>query len=64
MHHISIDRVCSIKRVMSTNNFILKKLNDKIILLTINDKELKKISLQSLVEDKDKEFNFTDSLHI
>jgi hypothetical protein len=65
MHRISIDRVCSIKRVLSTNNYILKNQNDKIILLTINDLELKSFTLQRLLEDKDEvHANLSDSLQV
>jgi hypothetical protein len=64
MHRFSFIEVCSIKRVMSTNNYILKKQNDKISLLTINDLELKKFTLQRLLEDKDDYGNLTDSLQV
>jgi hypothetical protein len=65
MHRFSFVRVCSIKRVMSTNNYILKNKNDEIILLTINDLELKSFTLQRLLEDKDDDHgNLTESLQV
>ena len=65
MLRISFVGVCSIKRVMSTNNYILKNINDKISLLTINDLELKSFTLQHLLEDKDDGCdNLTDSLQV
>jgi hypothetical protein len=53
MYHINIDKVDSIKRVMSTDNYILKKRNDGLELLIINDCESKKFTLQHLLNVKD-----------
>jgi hypothetical protein len=41
MYHISDVKLDSIKRVMSTDNYILKTLYDGLKLLTLNDLESK-----------------------
>ena len=49
---------------MSTDNYILKTCNDGLKLLTLNDLESKQFTLQDLLEVKDNDGNYTDSLHI
>ena len=48
---------------MSTDNYILKIANDGVKLLTINDLESKKFTVQHLLDVKD-DGNFTDSLQV
>ena len=63
MCQISDGPVDSMKRVMTTDNYILKKRNEGLKLLTINDSESKQFTLQHLLDVKGDE-NFTDCLQV
>ena len=63
MFQISDGPIDSIKRVISTDNYILRKRNDGLKLLTINDLESKKFTVEHLLDVKDF-YNFTDSLQV
>jgi hypothetical protein len=64
MCQIRVDQVCSIKRVMTTDKFILRTKQKGLKLLTINDLESKKIiNVQHLLDVKDAS-NFNDSLQV
>jgi hypothetical protein len=60
MYKISHDSLVSIKRVMNTDNYILRTFKNGLKLLTINNLEF---TLQDLLEVKD-EGNRPDSLHV
>jgi hypothetical protein len=57
------DTVFSIKRVLTTNNYIIKTEKDGVKVVTINDLESLQFSVQYLLEVRD-EGNFTDSLQL
>ena len=61
MYQISDDRVYSIKRVMSSDNYILKRHNG-LKVLTINNLKQKQFTIKQLLEFKDDYANYTDSL--
>ena len=63
MYVISNDGLDSMKRVMSTDHFILKTSSTGLKLLTLNDLESKKFTIQDLLEVKDGS-NYTDSLNV
>jgi hypothetical protein len=63
MNHISDDSLDSIKRVMSTNNFIIKT-NCGLKLLTIIDLESKKFTIQHLLDYKNDSGDSSDGLHV
>jgi hypothetical protein len=63
MYNLNVYPVDSIKRVMSTDNYILRKRNDGLKLLTINDLESKKFAVQDFL-DYNCDGNFTDSLQV
>ena len=57
------DSVFSIKRVLTTNNYIIKTENDGVKVVTINDLESLKFSVQHLLEAREL-FNYSDSLQL
>jgi alpha-mannosidase len=63
MYKISHDHLDSIKRVMNTDNYILRTTNNGLKLLIINNLELKKFTLTDLLEVKDEE-NYAESLQV
>ena len=63
MCQISDGPIDSIKRVMNSDNYILKKRNDGLKLLSINDLESKQFTVQHLLDVKD-DGNYTDSLQV
>lgn len=63
MYLISEDRLYSIKRVLSTEYFILKTDNNGLKLLTVNDLGSNQFTIQDFLEAKD-EGNYTDSLQV
>jgi hypothetical protein len=63
MCQISDGPVDSIKRVMSNENYILKKRKEGLKLLTINDLKSKEFSVKHLLDVKGFD-NFTDSLQV
>ena len=63
MYIISNDGLDSIKRVMSTNYYIIKTSSKGLMLLTLNDLESKQFTIQDLLEVKDGS-NYTDSLNV
>jgi hypothetical protein len=60
---ISKDEALSIKRVLTTNSFIVKTGEGGVKILTIEDLETKKFSLKLLLEAKDP-WNSTESLNL
>jgi hypothetical protein len=56
------DRVCSIKRVITTNNYLIKT-DEGVKVVTINDLMSGKFSVQHLLDAKDGS-NLTDSLQL
>ena len=63
MCQISDGPIDSMKRVMNTDNYILKKRNDGLKLLTINDLKSKQFTVQHLFDVKG-DVNYTDSLQV
>lgn len=63
MCQISIERGISIKRVMSTDYYILKTVYNGLQLLKFNDLEQEIISFQHLLDVED-EINFNDSFQV
>ena len=59
----SKDEALSIKRVLTTNSFIVKTGEGGVKILTIEDLETKKFSLKLLLEAKDP-WNSTESLNL
>ena len=65
MCEIIDEQIDSIKRVMNTDNYILKTRCNGLKLLTISDLELKKFTVQDLLEVKfDDYYNNTDTLQV
>ena len=64
MYHFSEDDVVSIKRVMSTDNYILKRNYDGVKLLTINDLEQKNFTVQHMLDVKDYYASLTDCIQV
>ena len=64
MCQISVDPLSSIKRVINTNNYILKTKKNGLKLLTIRDLELKKITIQHLLDVIENGSFFTESLQV
>lgn len=60
---ISKDEAFSIKRVLTTNSFLIKTGEGGVKVLTIDDLKSKKFSLKLLLEAKDP-WNSTESLHL
>ena len=58
MYHFGEDDVFSIKRVMSTDNYILKKYKGGVKLLTINDFEQNKFTLQHMLDVQDNQYGW------
>ena len=67
---VSDDKVCQIKRVMDTNDYIIKSRTEEgkregVKLLTIKmDSEEEKFTIRNLPEAKAEWSNFTDSLQV
>ena len=55
--------VCSIKRVMTTNSYIIKTMKE-VKLLSIDDLTSQHYSLKVLVKANDVSWSFTDSLQV
>jgi hypothetical protein len=65
LFRICQDGVFSIKRVITSNNYIIKTENQGVKVLTIDDLRLKQFSLKFLLEAKeDYEWNLSDSLQL
>ena len=65
MCEIIDERLDSIKRVMNTDNYILKTRRNGLKLLTISDLESKQFIVQDLIEVKfDDYYNNTDTLQV
>jgi hypothetical protein len=60
----SDDRLFSIKRVLTTNNYIIKTDNSGVKVVTINDLESLKFSVQHLLEAREWYWNYSDSLQL
>jgi hypothetical protein len=60
----SDDRVFSIKRVLTTNNYIIKTEKDGVKVLTINDLESFKFSVQHLLDAIELSGNLSYSLQV
>ena len=56
-------RVFSIKRVITTNNYLIKT-NEGVKVVTINDLMQLKFSVQHLLDAKEDSWNYTDSLQL
>jgi hypothetical protein len=56
--------VCSIKRVITTNNYLIKTYNEGVKVVTINDLMPLKFSVQHLLDAKEEYANLTDSLQL
>ena len=56
--------VLSIKRVITTNNYIIKTRDEGVKVVTINDLKSKEFSLKHLLDAKEIMFNLTDSLQL
>jgi hypothetical protein len=57
-------KVFSIKRVITTNNYIIKTRDEGVKVVTINDLKSKEFSLKHLLDAKESDWNFTDSLQL
>lgn len=62
LHKICYGTVLSIKRVLTTNNYIIKTRNDIVKLVTISGLESLEFSVQNLLEAKEWMGNITDSI--
>ena len=56
--------VCSIKRVVTANCFIIKREKQGVYVLTIDDLNTKHFSLKLLLEAEEDSWNLTDSLQL
>jgi hypothetical protein len=56
--------VCSIKRVITTNNYLIKTYKEGVKVVTINDLMPLKFSVQHLLDAKEDGWNLTDSLQL
>jgi hypothetical protein len=56
--------VCSIKRVITTNNYLIKTEDEGVKVVTINDLMPLKFSVQHLLDAKEYYQNLTDSLQL
>ena len=63
LFQISNDAALSIKRVMTSNKYIVKTWREGVKVLTINDLKSNSFSLQHSLDNKDG-LNYTDSLSI
>ena len=68
---VSDDKVCQIKRVMDTNDFIIKSKTEegktegvKLLTIKMDSEQQEKFSLRNLPEAKAEWSNFTDSLQV
>ena len=68
---VSDDKVCQIKRVMDTNDFIIKSRTEegktegvKLLTIKMDSEQQEKFSLRNLPEAKAEWSNFTDSLQL
>jgi hypothetical protein len=58
------DGVYSIKRVITTNNYLIKTYIAGVMVVTINDLKSNKFSLKHLLDAKESSGNFTGSLQL
>jgi hypothetical protein len=56
--------VCSIKRVITTNNYLIKTYKEGVKVFTINDLKSKQFSLKHLLDAKEYIYNYSDSLQL
>ena len=68
---VSDDKVCQIKRVMDTNDYIIKSRTEegktegvKLLTIKMDSEQQEKFSLRNLPEAKAEWSNFTDSLQV
>ena len=64
MYHFGEGNVLSIKRVMNTDNYILKRHTHGVKLLTINDLEQKKFTVQHMLDVEDNSIASTDCIQV
>ena len=64
LFRISQDKVFSIKRVMTANTFIIKTKLDGVKVLDIDDLKSQHFSLKVILEAKENNWNYTESLQL
>ena len=64
LFQICKETLFSIKRILTTNTFIIKTYKNGIKILTIKNLKTSEFSLQDLLDAKDTDWNTTDSLQV